>query len=269
MSVYLLTANPSRWPAGSSDPQFVIDQARQFEAGEQLVSSEWATNTKHGLVAGERVYLLVQGDGWRGIIASGHLASGETKEGPHWRGDGSIATYVEVDWDAFVPVDDALPTPELAAVAPNTAWQPNSSGTRVKPVDEEAVETAWQAHLDSLDSLGSTGGGKNRGAPPGDGEIERSYREAKRLVRRHQRRFRQLLLKHYPAECAYCGLGVLQVLDAAHLPSDAEGGAASAKNGRLLCANHHRAFDAGLLRWTGDEFEQVEGAATVLPTPPP
>lgn len=266
MSVYLLTANPSKWPADSSAPQFVVDQAQRFETGEQLVSSGWATSTKHGQMAGERVYLLVQGDGKRGIIASGHLASGETQEGPHWRGDGSTATYVQVDWDAFVPIDDALPTPELAATAPSTAWQPNSSGTRVKPVDEEAVETSWQAHLDSL---GSAGGDKDRGAPTDPDEIERSYREAKRLVRRHQRRFRQLLLKHYPAECAYCGLGVLQVLDAAHLTSDAEGGAASAKNGRLLCANHHRAFDAGLLRWTGDEFEQVEGAATVLPTPPP
>lgn len=266
MSVYLLTANPSRWPPGSPDPQFVIDQARRFQAGEQLVSSEWATNTKHGHVAGERVYLLVQGDGRRGIVASGHLASGETKEGRHWRGDGSMSTYVEVDWDAFVPVDDALPTPELAATAPSTAWQPNSSGTRVKPADEEAVETAWQAHLDTL---GSAGGGKDRGAPPDPDEIERSYIEAKRLVRRHQRRFRQLLLNHYAAECAYCGLDVLQVLDAAHLTSDAEGGAASAKNGRLLCANHHRAFDAGLLRWTGDEFEQVEGTKVVLPPPPP
>ena len=266
MSVYLLTANPSRWPPGSPDPQFVIDQARRFEAGEQIVSSEWATNTKHGLVAGERVYLLMQGDGWRGIIASGHLASGETKEGPHWRGDGSMATYVEVDWDTFVPVEVGLPTPELAALAPSTAWQPNSSGTRVKPVDEEAVETAWQAHLDAL---GSAGGGKDRGAPPGDGEIERSYREAKRLVRRHQRRFRQLLLKHYPAECAYCGLDVLQVLDAAHIKSDSEGGKASTKNGRLLCANHHRAFDAGILRWSGSAFEQVEGTRAVLPSPPP
>lgn len=265
MTAYLLTANPSKWPADSSDPQFVVDQAQRFEAGEQLMSSQWATNTKHGHVAGERAYLLVQGDGPRGIIASGHLASGETKEGPHWRGDGSVATYVQVDWDAFVHIEDALPTHVLAATASSTAWQPNSSGTRVKKVDEEAVETAWQTHLDSLNSAG---GEEDGSTSPENDDIERSYEEAKRLVRRHQRRFRQLLLKNYPAECAYCGLDVLQVLDAAHLTSDAEGGAASVKNGRLLCANHHRAFDAGLLQWNKKRFVAVRDSPVVPPPPP-
>lgn len=120
-----------------------------------------------------------------------------------------MATYVQIDWDAFLPIDDVLPTPELIAAAPETAWQPNSSGTRVKPADEEAVESAWQAHLEAL-GPGPVGGDPT--TPPEDDDIERSYREAKRLVRGHQRRFRQLLLKHYPAECAYCGLDVLQSL---------------------------------------------------------
>ena len=264
MSSYLLTANPSKWPEGSSDPQFVIDQARRFELGEPLNSSQWATNTKHGHVAGERVYLLVQGDGPRGIIASGHLASGETVPGPHWRGDGSLATYVRVDWDAFVDIDDVLPTETLVALAPSTAWRPNSSGTRIKPADEEAVEDAWQEHLESL-ALGGTKGGEPH--PPDPDEIERRYLKAKRLVRLHQSRFRALLLRHYPNECAYCGVGLLQVLDAAHLESDSQGGAASVENGRLLCANHHRAYDARLLEWTGTGFVPVEGAPLVPPTP--
>lgn len=76
-------------------------------------------------------------------------------------------------------------------------------------------------------------------------------------ARTSQRRFRQLLLAHQPTRCAYCGLDFDGVLDAAHLTAHSQGGSASLDNGRLLCATHHRAFDLGLLRWTGSEFVWV------------
>lgn len=74
-----------------------------------------------------------------------------------------------------------------------------------------------------------------------------------RLVRtrRHQSAFRREVLLHtHPRVCAVCSLGVLEVLEAAHLIPDAEGGPASSSNALLLCANHHRALDSGLFRWT-------------------
>lgn len=83
--------------------------------------------------------------------------------------------------------------------------------------------------------------------------------DAVRLVRQRtsQQRFRALLLANQPNECAICGLNVTDVLEAAHLIPHAKGGAASTENGRLLCANHHRAYDAGLYRWMGGEFAWV------------
>lgn len=72
--------------------------------------------------------------------------------------------------------------------------------------------------------------------------------DALRIVRQRtsQQAFRCLLIDQGPQECAICGIAVLEVLEAAHLIPHARGGAASSENGRLLCANHHRAFDAGL-----------------------
>lgn len=103
--------------------------------------------------------------------------------------------------------------------------------------------------------------------PSSEVEHEVARRYVERIVRQrlHQRDFKLLLLRTYPAECTYCGLAVREVLDAAHLVADSDGGRASADNGRLLCANHHRAFDAGLLEWTGATFVPAEGAPSIPP----
>lgn len=77
-----------------------------------------------------------------------------------------------------------------------------------------------------------------------------------RLTRQRtsQQAFRDHLMNSDVQACAICGLDVPQVLEAAHLVPHAEGGRASSDNGCILCANHHRAFDAGLYKWTGHEF---------------
>jgi len=90
--------------------------------------------------------------------------------------------------------------------------------------------------------------------PVTDGTVDLTAADRRALVkvRANQARFRALLFEHLPAACALCGVAEPQVLDAAHLVPHAEGGPASVDNGRILCANHHRAFDAGLLRWEAD-----------------
>lgn len=264
MSAFLLTANPATW-TDEEDQVFLADQAKRFQGGRTPHPSTWSTRRKVYCV-GDRIYMLLQGKGARGLIASGFVSDDEVRDGPHWSSDGRRANYVNVVWDAFMTPDDVLPTDQLTQVAPNTGWRPQSSGTRVDPADELALERAWVNHLDtkgldlmSADALiGTNGTG-----------IKRGYRESMKKSRLHQQAFRQLLLGTYPAECAHCGLDVIEVLDAAHLIADSVGGAATAENGRLLCANHHRAFDAGLLRWTKGHFVPVKGAAAVPPTPPP
>ena len=73
------------------------------------------------------------------------------------------------------------------------------------------------------------------------------YASATVAVRLHQASFRRNLLSNTnPVECALCGLKTVAILDAAHVVADSKGGAADSDNGILLCANHHRAMDAGL-----------------------
>ena len=97
-----------------------------------------------------------------------------------------------------------------------------------------------------------------------DEALDVTSQDERRLVRvrTSQSRFRRLLLTHQPHKCAYCGLDFAAVLEAAHLIPHGRGGPASLDNGRLLCPNHHKAFDLGLMRCTADGFEWVNTQVT-------
>jgi putative restriction endonuclease len=71
-------------------------------------------------------------------------------------------------------------------------------------------------------------------------------RQGQVLQRPDQAAFKFEVEKIYGAACAVCDLSVQQVLDAAHIVPDREGGVAHWRNGLVLCATHHRAYDAGL-----------------------
>ncbi|GAB36799.1 hypothetical protein GOOTI_239_00460 [Gordonia otitidis NBRC 100426] len=78
---------------------------------------------------------------------------------------------------------------------------------------------------------------------------------------------RRQTVAHFGTACAYYGLDVPQIIEAAHLVADSQGGAASVDSMRPMCPSHHRAYDAGLLVWdaAGGRFEPAPGAAQVAP----
>jgi putative restriction endonuclease len=83
---------------------------------------------------------------------------------------------------------------------------------------------------------------------PIEDPIERRYAVRETRVRLHQARFRGRVLIAYSNSCAVCRLKELQLLDAAHIVSDAvPGGEPVVSNGLSLCSIHHRAFDQDLV----------------------
>ncbi len=78
-------------------------------------------------------------------------------------------------------------------------------------------------------------------------EIARRYNERIVKVRHHQPQFRATVLHAYERRCAICRLPFAELLDAAHIRSDADGGAAIVTNGLALCKIHHGAFDAKII----------------------
>ncbi len=76
--------------------------------------------------------------------------------------------------------------------------------------------------------------------------------EERRTTRRQvnarlgQQRFRFYVFRRYGERCAVCGISAPQLLDAAHLRPKSERGSDDPRNGLVLCASHHRAFEVGL-----------------------
>jgi putative restriction endonuclease len=82
---------------------------------------------------------------------------------------------------------------------------------------------------------------------PADEALRRQYVDA--IVRRrvHQPLFRQRVLVAYSRQCALCSLRHPELLDAAHIKEDSDGGEPIVPNGVAMCAIHHRAFDNAVL----------------------
>jgi putative restriction endonuclease len=92
-------------------------------------------------------------------------------------------------------------------------------------------------------------------APPSLAEVDAPFvlqedRAPRRLahvqVRAGQQRFRFSILKQYGCKCAVCPTSHPQLIQAAHICGKATRGSDDWRNGILLCATHHSAFDAHL-----------------------
>ena len=71
----------------------------------------------------------------------------------------------------------------------------------------------------------------------------RKYAERVRKERLHQPVFRSQVLHAYKSRCSLCHLGHVELIDAAHIQSDAENGQPVVTNGIAMCNLHHATFD--------------------------
>lgn len=108
-------------------------------------------------------------------------------------------------------------------------------------VGEEPADQQFVVALD-LQQLSSWGSG--------DADVltlRRAYAERIVRDRLHQPLFRARVLAAYGNRCSLCRLGHNELLDAAHIKTDAEGGEPVVTNGIAMCNIHHAAFDGLLL----------------------
>lgn len=88
-------------------------------------------------------------------------------------------------------------------------------------------------------------------------EFARRYNERLVLARHHQPLFRSAVIYAYERRCAVCRLPFAELLDAAHIKADSEGGSARVSNGLALCKIHHGAFDANIIGISPDYVVRV------------
>lgn len=78
-------------------------------------------------------------------------------------------------------------------------------------------------------------------------EIVKRYNERIVKVRYHQPLFRARVIHAYQERCAICRLPFMELLEAAHIRPDSQGGSAKISNGMSLCKIHHGAYDADII----------------------
>ncbi len=89
--------------------------------------------------------------------------------------------------------------------------------------------------------------------------LEKSYAPTIVQRRLHQARFRNEVLAAYQERCAVCILHIRPLLDGAHVVPDRDPKPVVVINeGLALCATHHRAFDAEILRYDSNYRVRVE-----------
>jgi len=88
-------------------------------------------------------------------------------------------------------------------------------------------------------------------------EGRRRYITTEVIQRLHQRTFREKVLLAYREHCAICSLRHRELLDAAHIIPDKEGGEPVVQNGLSLCKLHHAAFDQNIIGINPDYFVEV------------
>lgn len=90
---------------------------------------------------------------------------------------------------------------------------------------------------------------------------ERRYAYTLAKTRLHQPVFRAKVMRAYSSTCAVCSLKHPDLLDAAHIVSDASiGGYATVTNGLALCKIHHAAYDRNLLGISPDYVVRIDAA---------
>lgn len=77
--------------------------------------------------------------------------------------------------------------------------------------------------------------------------IRQEYTTREVKQRMYQQTFRELVLDAYRNHCAMCQLKHRELLDAAHIIPDKEGGRPLVINGISLCKIHHSAFDQNII----------------------
>lgn len=75
--------------------------------------------------------------------------------------------------------------------------------------------------------------------------------------RLHQPEFRRLVLNAYEQQCSLCRPRHPELLDAAHIREDSQGGEPIVTNGIAMCAIHHRAFGSQVLGIRPDHVIEV------------
>lgn len=266
---------PRGWPL--EELQALI---ARFKASPSTATEWWRISSHRSAKPGDRVFVFKQGQGPRGIFASGMIVGGPEERDSINDNDGR-AWRALVMFDHLVdPTEDFLISYEdLNHLVPKELVEAQASGNSVPTAVAEELERMLPSAQSGSGHIDETCGDDGSFDPASTGQPERAIRAI--AVRRGQAVFRSALLAAYARRCAVTACSVVDVLEAAHISPYMGATTNHVTNGLLLRADIHTLFDCGLLsvhptsrtiviseRLVGSTYEALSGRKVRAPKNP-
>lgn len=158
---FLLTYDPDRWEWSEGG----VLAAAEATAHGRLYKAQWSTGSRSaGITPGDRAFLLRQGAGPRGVVASGVFRSAVAALPV---GDGAgVRHHALVDWDTVLGAEDVLPLDVLRERVPAGVWTPMESGLQISPDALVGLEALWAEHRTSTVVADRARAGRGREPAP-------------------------------------------------------------------------------------------------------
>jgi 5-methylcytosine-specific restriction protein A len=198
MKTYLLTWNPTRF-------DWDMEQDISALKSHGFFDGRWSCGRTKRIEAGDRLFLLRQGQEPRGIVASGYAKSSPHTD-VHWDESRSDeALYVEVRFDTLLVPDrdGVLPLSKLQqGPLGKVIWRTQASGISIAPLPASMLERLWRAFLEDR--------GQSPTVTPEEINSPALFFEgASRTiaVNAYERdpRARKACIDHYGTNCSVCG----------------------------------------------------------------
>lgn len=200
MTAVLLAWDPAHWDEWQpSYPEAIIQLGSMG-----VFRHRWSVASRAHIAAGTEAWLFLQGT-IPGLIGHGIITSAPHREATHsgpsntqTSGARKTALFVNVDFDALLPIGDQIPAATLSEGTGNPDWAKSpESGQRIPSRDEPMIRALWaeQMPMDENDPILPS-----PGALPADAVVRVAMNRFERDA--HARR---LCLAHYGTSCAACG----------------------------------------------------------------
>lgn len=201
MAAYLFLWNPAR----DTDSFKSYEKLVRETSSKRPYPTRWiCPSTRPG--PGDDAYMKRTGTKNNGMFAKGRVT-----RGPYARPSDGLQC-VDLSIESFLPLGEEITGPDFMSPPLNaTYWNPQASGTRIKPESADALEDRWPraggVNEPRQVARGAVGGEETIGSGPfPEGAVSRIE------VNAYERnpKARQMCLDHHGLKCAVCGMTFAQ-----------------------------------------------------------
>lgn len=236
---FLLTWKETGWPYSN-----IVRMLETFER-QGYVDEPWRIFAHRLAQPGDRVYVLKQGSGERGIFGVGEIL-GRPSLGNAGNGKQQMMAVIRFSSFADPNQEPLIHEVDVRSVLKDSQIRAQASGYPLLEGQHEALEAILGGIAQASPAITAASADEDPFDPANIADARERIRRSI-TQRRGQRAFRNALIGAYRGKCAISGCDTLDVLEAAHIYPYRGPETNKVVNGLLLRSDLHTLFDCGLI----------------------